>query len=486
MPARGRNGLHHHAAAGARAARHGARRMTNPPAARVLVVDDEKLIRWSVAERLQRGGYEVLSAESGEQALELVATTPPDLMLLAVRLPGIDGVQTLQRALALHPEVTVLMMSAHSTVDIAVEAMKHGATDFLVKPFPFQALDAAVERAIATARTRREIAALGTDRRHATALEAMVGGSAAMEQVRTMIARLGASDTTTVLVEGESGCGKEVVGRAIHFQSARADKPFLQVNCAALPEHLLESELFGHERGAFTDAHQQKRGLFESAAGGSVMLDEIGDLPPGGQAKLLRLLENKTFRRVGGVQELKTDVRVIAATNVNLEERVAEGRFRADLFFRLNVVRIVVPPLREHLEDVPTLTAHFIARFDQEMGRSVKGISPAAMELLRGHLWPGNVRELRNVIERAFILHAGADEIRPEHLTPEVRKAVPGRRPEKIVPPVGEQGLVLDDVERKLIAEAMERASGNQSKAARLLGVSRDTLRYRLKKHGIA
>ena len=458
--------------------------MTDRPA-RILVVDDEKLIRWSVAERLQRGGYEVLSAESGEQALEVVATTPPDLILLDVRLPGIDGVQTLQRALSLHPEVAVLMMSAHSTVDVAVEAMKHGAIDFLVKPFPFQQLDEAVERALANARTRRQIATLTSDKRGATALQAIVGGSPAMEALRNMIGRLAGSEATTVLIEGESGCGKEVVASAVHFQSARADRPFLQVNCAALPEQLLESELFGHERGAFTDAHTQKRGLFETAEGGSVMLDEIGDLPPGGQAKLLRLLENKTFRRVGGVQELRADVRVIAATNVDLEERVAEGRFRSDLFFRLNVVRFVVPPLREHLEDVPALAAHFIARFDQEMGREVKGVSPSAMELLRGYHYPGNVRELRNVIERAFILHAGIDEIRPEHLTPEVRKAVPGRRPEKIVPPVGEQGLVLDDVERKLIAEAMERASGNQSKAARLLGVSRDTLRYRLKKHGM-
>jgi len=456
------------------------------PQARVIVVDDEKLIRWSVAERLQRDGYEVLSAESGEQALEIVAATPPDLMLLDVRLPGIDGVQTLQRALSLHPELAVLMMSAHSTVDIAVDAMKHGAMDFLVKPFPFQALDAAVERAIASARSRREIMTLTNERRGTTALDAIIGGSAMMEQVRTMIGRLASSDTTTVLIEGESGCGKEVVARAIHFRSARAERPFLQVNCAALPEHLLESELFGHERGAFTDAHTQKRGLFESAEGGSVMLDEIGDLPPGGQAKLLRLLENKTFRRVGGVQELRTDVRVIAATNVNLEERVAEGRFRADLFFRLNVVRIAVPALRDHADDVDTLAAHFIARFNQDMKRSVHGLSVAAMEMLRGYHWPGNVRELRNVIERAFILHAGADEIRPEHLTPELRRAAPPKRAEKIVPHMTEEGLVLDDVEKKLIGEAMERASGNQSKAARLLGVSRDTLRYRLKKHGMA
>ncbi len=456
------------------------------PAARVLVVDDEKLIRWSVAERLQRDGYEVFSAESGEQALEILAATPPDLMLLDVRLPGIDGVQTLERALALHPELAVLMMSAHSTVDIAVDAMKHGAVDFLVKPFPFQALDAAVERAIATARTRRQIATLTSERRSTSALDAIVGASSTMEQVRTMIGRLAQSDTTTVLIEGESGSGKEVVARAIHFQGARAERPFLQVNCAALPEHLLESELFGHERGAFTDAHTQKRGLFESADGGSVMLDEIGDLPPGGQAKLLRLLENKTFRRVGGVQELRCDVRVIAATNVDLEERVSEGRFRSDLFFRLNVVRIVVPALRDHVDDVPTLAAHFIARFNQEMKRQVRGVSAPAMELLRGYHWPGNVRELRNVIERSFILHAGGDEIRPEHLTPELRKAGTVRRPDKILPNITEEGLVLDHVEKKLIAEAMERASGNQSKAARLLGVSRDTLRYRLKKHGMA
>jgi DNA-binding NtrC family response regulator len=456
------------------------------PAARVLVVDDEKLIRWSVAERLQRSGYEVLSAESGEQALELLAGSPPDLMLLDVRLPGMDGVETLQRSLSLHPELAVLMMSAHSTVDIAVDAMKHGAVDFLVKPFPFQALDAAVERAISTARTRRQIVTLTSDRRSTSALQAIVGSSAAIEQVRTTIGRLAVSDTTTVLVEGESGSGKEVVARAIHFQGARAERPFLQLNCAALPEHLLESELFGHERGAFTDAHTQKRGLFESAEGGSVMLDEIGDLPAGGQAKLLRLLENKTFRRVGGVQELRCDVRVIAATNVDLEERVSEGRFRSDLFFRLNVVRIVVPALRDHLDDIPTLAAHFIARFNQEMKRQVHGVSAPAMEMLRSYHWPGNVRELRNVMERAFILHAGAEEIRPEHLTPELRKAGGAKKPEKIVPNITEEGLVLDDVEKKLIGEAMERASGNQSKAARLLGVSRDTLRYRLKKHGMA
>lgn len=457
--------------------------MSETPA-RILVVDDEKLIRWSVSERLQRGGYTVFSAETGEQALEILAQTPPDVMILDVKLPGIDGVETLRRALAAQPDVTVLMMSAHSTIDVAVEAMKHGAMDFLVKPFPFQSLDAAVERALSSARTRRLIANLRTERKGATALDEIVGPSPVMESLRTMIARLALSDTTTVLVEGESGVGKELIARAIHFQGDRAERPFMQVNCAALPEQLLESELFGHERGSFTDAHVQKRGLFETAEGGSVMLDEIGDLPSGGQAKLLRLLENKTFRRVGGVQELKADVRVIAATNANLEERVQEGGFRADLFFRLNVVRIMVPPLRDHEEDVPALAAHFIGRFNAELNRNVRGVSPGAMELLQAHVWPGNVRELRNVIERAFILHAGIEEIRPEHLSPELRKVNPARRPNG-TPTVPDQGLVLDDVERKLIFEALERANGNQSKAARLLGVSRDTLRYRLKKYDL-
>ena len=461
--------------------------MTNSPA-RILVVDDEKLIRWSVGERLQRGGYEVLSAESGEEALEVMAAQTPDLVLLDVRLPGIDGLVTLQRALGQYPELAVLMMSAHSTVDIAVEAMKHGAIDFLVKPFPFQALDAAVDRALTTARTRRQIQALTEERRGGgEALAGLVGRSAAMEQVRSMVSRLSGSDSTTILVEGESGAGKEVVARAVHFSSGRAERPFLQVNCAALPEHLLESELFGHERGSFTDAHTQKRGLFESAEGGTVMLDEIGDLHPGGQAKLLRLLENKTFRRVGGVTELRADVRVLAATNVNLEERVAEGRFRADLFFRLNVVRIVMPPLREHPEDVPTLCAYFIARFNHEMKRQLKGVNAGAMQMLQAYRWPGNVRELRNVIERAFILHAGAEELRPEHLSPELRGAAiaaAARRPEKPVA-VPQDGLVLEDAERKLIQEALERSSGNQSRAARLLGISRDTLRYRLKKHNM-
>jgi DNA-binding NtrC family response regulator len=446
----------------------------------VLVVDDDKLIRWSLSERLARRGYETKTADSGEDALGMVSATWPEVMLLDVRLTGMDGVQTLQRALAVNPELVVVMISAHGTVDTAVEAMKHGAVDFLEKPFALSLLDAAVERALASAATRRQIA---QGRMGAEESSSIVGQSGAMETIRTLVRRIASTEGATVLIEGESGVGKEAVARELHFNSPRAAKPFMQVNCAALPEQLLESELFGHERGAFTDAKVQKRGLFEMAGQGTVMLDEIGDLPAGGQAKLLRLLENKTFRRVGGVTELRTEARVVAATNADLEERVSTGRFRADLFFRLNVVRLLVPPLRERREDIPLLAAHFVSRYNETMKRTIKGISPTALDLLMAYSWPGNVRELRNVIERAFILHPGIEEIRSEHLAEPIRGAPPLDRLEAGAP-LGSPALSLDAAERRLIHEAMEKAKGNQSQAARMLGVSRDTLRYRLKKFG--
>ena len=453
--------------------------MSDTPAT-VLVVDDEKLIRWSIGSRLERKGYKVLTSETGEDALLKVASDRPDLMLLDVRLPGIDGVTTLGRALAIHPEIIVVMMSAHSTVDTAVDAMKLGATDFLVKPFPLEHLDATVERVLAAARTRRQLSVESTPLTETDVVQSIIGVSQVASELRSMVARLASSDATTVLVEGESGVGKEVVSRAIHMASTRSAKPFSQVNCAALPNHLLESELFGHERGAFTDAHMQKRGLVENADGGSVMLDEIGELPPSGQAKLLQLLENKTFRRVGGVQELRADVRIIAATNVNLERMVTGGHFRADLFFRLNVVRVNVPPLRERPDDISPLVTHFLARFNRNMKREVRDVVPAAMDVLRGYDWPGNVRQLRNVIERALILHPLIKELRVEHLPPEIRQ-VP--KPESFAGGSTTDGMNLQGTEIKMLREALERSAGNQSKAARLLGISRDTLRYRLKKY---
>ncbi len=448
---------------------------------KLLVVDDEKLIRCSVVEGLERRGYDVAGAESGERALELVAAARPWVMLLDVRLPGIDGLVTLQRALEADPDLVVVMMSAHGTIDLAVEAMKLGAVDFVVKPFGFGSLLASLEKAIERAAARRQVAAL---RGPALGTSGLVGEAPNMVELKETVARVAASDASTVILEGESGVGKEVVAQAIHSSSQRAAKPFLKINCAALPELLVESELFGHERGAFTDARVQKRGLFESAEGGSVMLDEIGDLAPGSQAKLLRLLEERAFRRVGGVTELKADVRVIAATNVGLKARVSEGRFRSDLFFRLNVVRIVVPPLRERMTDIPLLSALFVDRYNQEMKRAVRGLSTDALELLLRYDWPGNVRELRNAIERAFILHPGAEQIRPEHLPHEVRAPVEGPPVSAALPRPGT--MSLEETERRLMIEALESCSGNQSQAARVLGISRDTLRYRMKKHGLA
>ena len=449
-------------------------------AATVLVVDDELLIRWSVAERLTRQGYLVKSAQSGEEALQLLALERPDLLVLDVRLPGINGVETLRRALRLHPGLAAVMMSAHSTVDVAVEAMRDGAVDFLVKPFPLAQLDVSVQRALATASARRILRANQSPGAADPSHGGMVGQAPAFAQLAATLRRL-ATGSSTVLVLGESGSGKELVARSIHYGSSRAQKPFLQLNCTALPEPLLESELFGHERGAFTDAHAQKKGLFEDADGGTVMLDEIGDLPPGGQAKLLRLLENKTFRRVGGSTEQAVDVRVIAATNVNLEERVKQQRFRADLFFRLNVIRVQVPALRERAEDIPLLAAHFAGHLCREQGRPrLTGIAPRALELMCAYAWPGNVRELRNAIERALILHPEATELRVEHLPIEVTEPAPPPPP-----PSAEGHVTLSQTERRLFVEAMEEAHGNQTHAAKLLGISRDTLRYRLRKFGL-
>ncbi len=452
-----------------------------PTRARVLVIDDEKLIRWSVGERLTRTGFEVVTLESAEQGLEHLAEHRPEVALFDVRLPGMDGVALLGRALAIHPDLVVVMMSAHSSIDVAVQAMKDGALDFLVKPFPLNQLDVAVERALAVSVSRRQLTQSSSeprDERHG----AMVGASRAFKVMVGTLDKLVASQAT-VLILGESGSGKEFVARNIHYRSARALKPFLQINCAAMPEHLLESELFGHERGAFTDAHARKEGLFEAADGGTVLLDEIGDLPLAGQAKLLRLLEERRFRRVGGSGEIAVDVRVLAATNVNLEERVKDGRFRADLFFRLNVIRVEVPPLRERREDVGLMSSHFMARVSHDLGRPPpRGIAGGAMEALQAYAWPGNVRELRNVIERALILHPGIDELRPEHLPAEITRHREAGAP---VPSEGGAQLSLQDTERKLIVEALEKTLGNQTRAAKLLGISRDTMRYRMHKHGL-
>jgi two-component system response regulator AtoC len=457
-----------------------------PATATILVVDDEHLIRWSLEQQLRREGYTIFLGETGAEALQKAQVEPPDLILLDVRLPDADGLQVLERLRAADPEALVIMITAHGGVDSAVRAMKLGAHDYIIKPFDMDELKLTVKKALETKTLRREVARFQAEQREGSSLDDIVGASQAVRDLKTLIRRIAESDATTVLLEGESGTGKDLVARVIHFESARVKAPFMAVNCVALPEHLLESELFGHEKGAFTDARALKKGLFEQADGGTVYLDEIGDMRPGLQAKLLRLIEEKTFRRVGGLKDMRADVRIIAATNRELAKAMQEEQFRKDLYFRLKVFPIYIPPLREHPEDIPPLATFFIARFNREMRREVVGLHPDAQACLKAYSWPGNVRELRNVIERGMILASG-DTLGVEHLLPEIAPvATPSQEPQKTVPvALPTEGLRLEEVERDLVRQALEATEGNQVRAARLLGISRDALRNRMKKFGL-
>ena len=453
-----------------------------PRAETILVVDDEHLIRWSVEQVLRREGYGVLQAGTGADALRLTQAESPDLVLLDIQLPDANGLEILERLRAGDPDLPVIMITAHGGVESAVRAMKLGAHDYVIKPVNFEELSLSIRKALENRSLRREVARYQAEQREGARLADLVGESRAIRDLAAMIERIAQSDATTVLLEGESGTGKDLVARIIHFESARARAPFLALNCVALPEHLLESELFGHEKGAFTDAKGLKKGLFEQADGGTVYLDEIGDMKPDLQAKLLRLIEEKSFRRVGGLRDFRVDVRIIAATNRDLGRALEEGAFRKDLYYRLKVFPLRLPPLRERREDILPLAHHFIARFSHEMGREVREIHPEAQSCLTGYDWPGNVRELRNVLERALILASGP-MLHVEHLPSEVGAPVPP--PDKAVPmALPAEGVRLEEVERDLVRQALEATGGNQVRAARLLGISRDALRTRMKKFG--
>jgi len=457
-----------------------------PGPASILVVDDERLIRWSLVQQLQREGYRVQSAETGREALRRAQDEPPDLVLLDIRLPDGDGLELLERLRARSPECLVIMMTAHGGVESAVRAMKLGAHDYLVKPFDLDELRLTIRKALETRSLHRDVIRLQSSASQGAALDDIAGASRSVGELKTLIRQIAQSDATTVLLQGESGTGKDLVARVIHFASARAKGPFLPVNCVALPEHLLESELFGHEKGAFTDAKAQKKGLFEQADGGTVYLDEIGDMRLDLQGKLLRLIEEKAFRRLGGTRDITADIRIVAATNRDLAASLAAGQFRADLYYRLNVFPILLRPLRERPEDILPLASRFFRRFSREMRREPPAIHPEAQACLERYAWPGNVRELRNVLERALILAAGAT-IRAEHLPPEIGgqpmagKAGAGKAATMSLPA---DGLRLDEVERDLVRQALDTTGGNQVRAARLLGISRDALRSRMKKFG--
>jgi DNA-binding NtrC family response regulator len=449
---------------------------------KILVVDDDKLTRWSLNEALTNVDYDVAVAKTGSSCLDAIADDLPDLVLLDLMLPDMLGIDILKQIQAQGGRTTVVMMTAHDGIELAVQAMKLGAYDYLSKPLDMSALVRVVEKATESSRLRNEVARLRAAEGNRFGIEKIAAQSPAMQPVCDTIKKMAASDATTVLLEGESGTGKDLIAGTIHYTSRRAEKPFVAINCAALPETLLESELFGYEKGAFTGAKTSKKGLLEVADGGTVLLDEIGDMQLSAQVKLLRAIENKMFRRLGGTKNIKTDIRVIAASNQDLQKHMREGRFREDLYYRLKVVSIRVPSLRERKEDIPRLAQFFIHEFNAQLGRNVREVSDEAMELLLQYDWPGNVREFKNVIERAMLL-GNAPTIYPDCFPPEMRggksRAAAGISERFTIPP---EGLSLQEFEDELIRRALELSSGNKSRAARLLGMSRDALRYRLKK----
>ena len=451
---------------------------------RILIVDDEKLIRWSIVERLTTEGLSCAEAADGASGSEVLAREPVDLVLLDLKLPDTDGLTLLREFQGRIPDLPVVIMTAHSSVDTAVEAMKRGAHDYLTKPFNLDELVLTVRRALETTALRREAGERLREAKGRFGFDNVVGPSKKMKEIIALARKVARSEASTVLLRGESGSGKDVIARAIHYESGRASAAFMNITCTALPDTLLESELFGHERGAFTDAKNQKKGLFELADGGTLFLDEIGDMSPSLQAKLLRVLEEKKFRRVGGTADVKIDVRVIAATNRDLEKAIRERTFREDLFYRLNIIPIDLPLLRERPEDIPALVDHFLAHFSREFKRPFKSVTPGAMARLKAHPWPGNVRELRNALERACLL--ASSEVIDEGdllLGRPAPAGTPGTGADPVVLPPG--GLVLEELEKSLVVQALERSGGNQTKAASLLGISRDQLRYRMEKHDL-
>ncbi len=448
---------------------------------RFLIVEDNDTLRRGIARALADGFGAVDEEASGDTAVARLRDTtnaPYDVIVTDLRLPGAGGLEVLEAARARDERSAVILMTAHGTIEAAVEAMRRGAFDFLQKPFDLEQLEVRVAKALEHGRLLREVTQLRAERAARFAPTNIVGTSPALESALGLVRKV-ASSRSTALVTGETGTGKELVAGMIHGLSARADGPFIKVNCAALPETLLESELFGHERGAFTGADRTRIGRFEQAHGGTLFLDEIGDMAPSTQAKLLRVLQDREFCRLGGSRPLRVDVRIVAATNRDLEREMRAGRFREDLFYRLNVIRIAMPALRERPDDVETLAAHFAQLFAREMGRAERRLSPAAMLRLRAHGWPGNVRELRNVIERAVLL---ADGERIEVSDVDVADA-----PE---PDIGTEngaahGLSMREVERSLVLAALARAGFVQKDAADLLGVSRRKLNYMVQRMGI-
>lgn len=445
---------------------------------KVLIIEDEKNMVWALTNALKQDGYQIESVLRGDQALEAIESHNPDLVLLDIKLPGMDGISVLSAIRSAGNDVPVIMMTAHGTLDTAIQAIKLGATDYLSKPFELEEMKITVKKALQFGEMTKEINFL-KDELNKNLKDTIIGSSQEMKDLLEVAEQVATSDAT-VLITGESGTGKEVIADFIYKSSARSDKPFVKVNCGALTETLLESELFGHEKGAFTGALARKPGRFERADGGTIFLDEIGEIPLSIQVKLLRVLQQKEFERVGGTETLTSDVRIIAATNRNLAEMVEAGSFREDLFYRLNVIPIEIPALRDRKEDIPLLLEHFTNKFAMKMKRQALVIEEKAMEYLVNYNWKGNIRELENLVERMVIL-SRTGRVTLEDLPKEIR--IKDNQVNPFYLP--ESGINLDEVEKDLIAQAMERTDNNQTKAAKLLGISRHTLLYRLDKFNI-
>ncbi|MFZ7128225.1 MAG: sigma-54-dependent transcriptional regulator [Desulfobacterales bacterium] len=463
---------------------------------RVLVIDDDDQLRKSFFKLLDEEGYRVIEAASGEEGIERVSEAAPDAVILDIRLPGINGLETLKTIHAIEPKLPVIIMTAFATTDTAIEATRMGAFDYVLKPFDIPDMLKLIRQAVEASRMMRSPVDMG-EAGTAGSGEAIIGRSRPMQDVYKAIGRVSSSDAT-VLIRGESGTGKELVARAIYHYSLRSERPFLVINCVAIPENLLESELFGYEKGAFTGAAHRRFGKIEQVNGGTVFLDEIGDMPFNIQAKILRLLQEKSIERLGGRETIPVDVRILAATNRDLEKALSDGRFREDLYYRLNVVTITLPPLRERPEDIPLLTDYFLSQFSRGLGMDNPGITEDAMEMLKGYAWPGNIRELSNTLQRVLIFNRG---------TPisahDVFQTFGSDTPASTCAGEGEDGALrawvrsmmgcasephlfdtcMERFASILISEALRMTSGNRSKAAQLLGLSRPTLHSKIEKY---
>jgi DNA-binding NtrC family response regulator len=471
------------------------------PAEKIMIVDDERLVRWSLRQKCEEWGYLVIEADAGGLALSLAQRESPDLALLDVRMPDMSGIEVLDQLRKNGDVRAVIMITADPQLDDVKAALKLGAYDFVGKPIDFDELQVAIRNALEATSLRNEVQALRGVVRRGVGYDSVVSVSPKMTELMNFVKKVASSEATTILIQGESGTGKDLIAKAIHYESSRHEKPFVAINCSAIPETLMEAELFGHEKGAFTDAKQMKKGLFEAADGGTLFLDEIGELSPLLQAKLLRVLEDQVIRRVGGLRDMQIDVRVIAASNRDLEKAVREGQFRQDLYYRLAIIAIFIPPLRDRKEDILPLVSFFIDRYNRRFKKSVRGITDETRSLILSHNWPGNVRELKNTIERGMILEE-EPFLRPVYLPFSVGesggrtlfertspadggRALPNGRslPRLYIP---EGGTSLEEVEHSMVELAMSQCNGNQTNAAKLLDISRDALRYKLKKFGLA